>query len=185
MNDELLELLRDDMEKAVAAHKQKLAKVRTGRASLALLDGVRVDYYGTPTPLNQVASLAIPEPRVITISPWDKSAISPIEKALQKSGLGLNPSSDGKLVRLIIPELTGDRRKDLVKEVKKMAEEARVVLRGKRREYLEEVKDLLKKKEISEDDERRYQEQIQTITDDFVAKADEASNHKEKEIIET
>lgn len=182
--DEMIELLRDDMEAVVVSHKQRLAKMRTGRASLAMLDGIRVEYYGNPSPLNQVATMAIPEPRLITISPWDKSVIPAIEKALLKSDLGLNPSSDGKVVRLAIPELTGERRKDLVKQVKKMAEEARIALRSKRREYLEEAKRMQKDKEISEDDEHRIAGDIQAVTDEFVAKADEVSRQKEAEIQE-
>lgn len=185
MDEEMLELLRDEMAQVVQVHKKKLSKLRTGRASVAMLDGVRVDYYGSPTPLSQVATLAIPEPKLITISPWDKTVIPLIEKAILKSDLGLNPSSDGKLVRLAIPELNGDRRKDLVRQVRKMAEEARIGIRSKRREYLDEVKALEKAKEISEDDERRYGDKIQEITNEFIALADAATSSKEEEVMET
>ena len=185
MDDEILELLRDDMERVVESHQNKLKKTRTGRASAAMLDDVRVDYYGTMTPLKQVASLAIPEPRQITISPWDKGALPLIEKAILKSDLGLTPSNDGKMIRLNFPELTGERRKELVRQVKKMAEDARIGLRGKRREYIEEVKAMQKAKDISEDDERRYQTQIQGVTDEFVAKVESLTAAKEKEILET
>ena len=185
MDTEMLELLRDDMTGVVAAHRQRLGKMRTGRASLAMLEDIRVEYYGNASPLNQVATLAIPEPRLITISPWDKSIIPAIEKAIHMSGIGLNPSNDGKLVRLAVPELTGDRRKELVKQVKKMAEEARVALRNKRREYIDEAKRMEKDKEISEDDGRKIHAEILTITDSFVGQADAASNAKEAEILET
>ena len=185
MDEDFFELLREEMDSVVQSHQQKLAKMRTGRAALAMLDGIKVEYYGSPTALNQVATLAIPEPRMISISPWDKSVIPLIEKALLKSDLGLNPSSDGALIRLHIPELTGDRRKELVRQVKKMAEDARIGIRAKRRTYLEEVKQMAKDKEISEDEERRYQTEIQTVTDGFVASADKASAAKQKEIQET
>lgn len=183
MDDKLLTALKDDLSKALTAYKGKLGQVRTGRASAAMLDGVRVEQYGSFAPVSQVATVAVPEPRLITISPWDKTLIPQIEKAIIKSDLGLAPSSDGKVIRLSLPELTMDRRKELVKQLKKLQEEARVVVRGFRRDYLEKVKAKVKSKEISEDDERRYNDKIQTTTDEFVAKVDEATTAKEKEIM--
>jgi ribosome recycling factor len=161
-----------------------MASIRTGRASLSLLDNIRVDYYGTPTPLNQVANLHVPEPAMITIQPWDASQIGPIERAIRVSDLGLNPSNDGKIVRLPIPPLTEDRRKDLVKRLHGVAEHHRVSVRNIRRDANEAVKKLLKDKKISEDDEKRAHEEIQKVTDAYMGKIDAASKGKEKEILE-
>jgi ribosome recycling factor len=172
------------MERSIEAFRKELGKVRTGRASFSLLDGVKVDYYGTPTPLQQVGTLSVPESRLITITPWDTKMIGPIEKAIQGSGLGLNPASDGKMVRIPIPPLTEERRKELAKMVRKMAEDARVAVRNVRREAIEKLKDREKKKEISEDLVKRGQERIQKETDAHVKKIDEILKSKEQEILE-
>ena len=172
------------MERSIEAYRKELGKVRTGRASFSLLDGVKVDYYGTPTPLQQVGTLSVPESRMITVTPWDTKMIGPIEKAIQGSGLGLNPSSDGKMVRIPIPPLTEERRKELAKMVRKMGEDARVAVRNVRREAIEKLKDREKKKEISEDVVKRGQERIQKETDAHVKKIDEILKSKEQEILE-
>jgi ribosome recycling factor len=172
------------MERSIEAFRKELGKVRTGRASFSLLDGVKVDYYGTPTPLQQVGTLSVPESRLITVTPWDTKMIGPIEKAIQGSGLGLNPSSDGKTVRIPIPPLTEERRRELAKVVRKMGEDARVAVRNVRREAIEKLKDREKKKEISEDLVKRGQERIQKETDAHVKKIDEILKSKEQEILE-
>ena len=172
------------MERSIEAFRKELGKVRTGRASFSLLDGIKVDYYGTPTPLQQVGTLSVPESRLITVTPWDTKMIGPIEKAIQGSGLGLNPSSDGKTVRIPIPPLTEERRRELAKVVRKMAEDARVAVRNVRREAIEKLKDQEKKKEISEDVVKRGQERIQKGTDAHVKKIDEILKSKEQEILE-
>ncbi len=172
------------MERSIEAFRKELGKVRTGRASFSLLDGVKVDYYGTPTPLQQVGTLSVPESRLITVTPWDTKMIGPIEKAIQGSGLGLNPSSDGKTVRIPIPPLTEERRRELAKVVRKMGEDARVAVRNIRREAIEKLKDREKKKEISEDVVKRGQERIQKETDAHVKKIDEILKSKEQEILE-
>ncbi len=172
------------MAKALESFKRDLAKVRTGRASLSLLDDIRVDYYGTPTPLNQVGALAVPEPRLITIQPWEKNLIGEIEKAILKSDLGLNPSSDGQLIRLIFPPLTEERRKEMVKLVKRMGEDAKVAVRNTRREANDSLKKLEKDKEISEDELKRGEKEIQDLTDDFVARIDKVISEKEKDLME-
>jgi len=172
------------MERSIEALRKELGKVRTGRASFSLLDGVKVDYYGTPTPLQQVGTLSVPESRLITVTPWDTKMIGPIEKAIQGSGLGLNPSNDGKMVRIPIPPLTEERRRELAKVVRKMGEDARVAVRNVRREAIEKLKDREKKKEISEDVVKRGQERIQKETDAHVKKIDEILKSKEQEILE-
>ena len=172
------------MERSIEAFRKELGKVRTGRASFSLLDGVKVDYYGTPTPLQQVGTLSVPESRLITVTPWDTKMIGPIEKAIQGSGLGLNPSSDGKTVRIPIPPLTEERRRELAKVVRKMGEDARVSVRNVRREAIEKLKEREKKKEISEDVVKRGQERIQKETDAHVKKIDEILKSKEQEILE-
>jgi ribosome recycling factor len=180
-------LLKDTstrMERSIEAFRKELGKVRTGRASFSLLDGVKVDYYGTPTPLQQVGTLSVPESRLITVTPWDTKMIGPIEKAIQGSGLGLNPSNDGKMVRIPIPPLTEERRRELAKVVRKMGEDARVAVRNVRREAIEKLKDREKKKEISEDVVKRGQERIQKETDAHVKKIDEILKSKEQEILE-
>jgi ribosome recycling factor len=172
------------MERSIDAFRKELGKVRTGRASFSLLDGVKVDYYGTPTPLAQVGTLSVPESRLITVTPWDTKMIGPIEKAIQAGGLGLNPSSDGKTVRIPIPPLTEERRRELAKVVRKMGEDARVAVRNVRREAIEKLKDREKKKEISEDVVKRGQERIQKETDAHVKKIDDILKSKEQEILE-
>jgi len=172
------------MARSIEAFKKDLGKIRTGRASFSLLDGIKVDYYGTPTPLPQVGTLSVPESRMITVTPWDAKMVGPIEKAIQACGLGLNPSNDGKMVRIPIPPLTEERRKDLVKVVKKMAEDARISVRNIRRESLEKVKEREKKKEISEDEMKRWQDRVQKETDSYVKKIDEILKAKEQEIME-
>lgn len=182
--DDLLKDASVKMTRSIEAFKKELGKVRTGRASFSLVDGIKVDYYGTPTPLQQVGTLSVPESRLITVTPWDAKMIGPIEKAIQASGLGLNPASDGKVVRIPIPPLTEERRKELVKLVKKMAEEARVAVRNVRREAIERVKEKEKKKDISEDEMKRGQERAQKETDAFIKKIDEILKVKEQEIME-
>jgi ribosome recycling factor len=172
------------MVKALESFKRDLSKVRTGRASLSLLDDVRVDYYGTPTPLNQVGALAVPEPRLITIQPWEKNLVGEIEKAILKADLGLNPSSDGQLIRLAFPPLTEERRKEMVKQVKRMGEDARVSVRSARREANDALKKLEKDKEITEDDLKRGEKEIQEITDDYVTRVDQVIVEKEKDLME-
>src|SRR3954452_11245445 len=176
--------LKTRMEKALSDMQHDMAAIRTGRASLAILDHIRVDYYGTPTPLNQLANLHVPEPSLITIQPWDVSQIGPIEKAIRSSDLGLNPANDGKLIRLPIPPLTEERRKDLVKRLHHVAEDHRVAVRNIRRDGNEAVKKLLKDKKISEDEEKRAHDEIQKLTDSFMEKIDTAVKTKEKEILE-
>ncbi|MFP4030510.1 MAG: ribosome recycling factor [Desulfococcaceae bacterium] len=184
MLSETYEETRDRMEKSIESLKKELKRVRTGRASLSLLDGIKVDYYGAQTPLNQMASLSVPESRLIAIQPWDVSVIKEIEKAILKSDLGLTPSSDGKLIRIAIPPLTEERRKELVKVVNKIAEEYKVAIRNIRRDGNEMVKELKKESEISEDDAFKAQDEIQKITDEYIGKIDEVQAAKEKEILE-
>jgi ribosome recycling factor len=184
MVNDVIKELQANLEKGIEALKKDLGKVRTGRANVSILDGIRVDYYGTPTPLNQVASLNVPDPRLITIKPWEKSLIPEIEKTIRSAQLGLNPSSDGEIVRLPMPPLTEERRKELVKVVKKMAEEAKVALRGARRESNEMLKAFQKDKEITEDEEKQGLKKVQDATDAGVAKIDDIVAKKEKEILE-
>jgi ribosome recycling factor len=172
------------MGKSVDDLKREFKKVRTGRASLSILDGIRVNYYGTPTPLNQMATLAVPESRLITIQPWDVSGIKEIEKAILKSDLGLTPSSDGKIVRIAIPPLTEERRKELVRVINKMSEEHKVAVRNIRRDSNEMLKDLKKEGDISEDEAFKAQDQVQKITDDHINLIDQITKEKEKEILE-
>src|SRR5512138_2843047 len=184
MKDKIFKELKDNMDKDLQALEKSFGRVRTGRASLSLLDGIRVDYYGTATPLNQVASLSIPESRIIVISPWDSSVLGAIEKAIQKSDLGLMPNNDGKLIRLAIPALTEERRRELVKIVRKMAEECKVKQRNSRRDANEQLKALKKDNEISEDELYGFQENVQKITDRAIEKTDAILAAKEKEIME-
>src|SRR5689334_1605076 len=167
--------LKSRMEKAVSDLQHEMASIRTGRASLGILDHIRVDYYGTPTPLNQLANLHVPEPSLITIQPWDMSQIGPIEKAIRASDLGLNPANDGKVIRLPIPPLTEERRKELVKRLHNVAEHHRVSVRNIRRNGNEAVKKLLKDKKITEDEEKRAHDGIQKMTDTYMQKIDQAS----------
>lgn len=184
MVQEIYQEMEYKMERSLAALHKELSRIRTGRASLALLDGITIDYYGTPTPLNQVATLAVPESRLMTIQPWDTSQIGVIEKAIQRSELGLTPVNDGKMIRLAIPPLTEERRKELVKQVRKIGEETKIALRNVRREGNESLKAREKAKDISEDDCRRGQDQVQKITDRFIAKVDETLSAKEHEVME-
>lgn len=175
---------RNRMTKALEDCRRELAAVRTGRASLGLLDHLRVEYYGTPTPLNQVATLGVPEPNLLTVQPWDPALLAVIDKVIRSSDLGLNPVSDGKILRVPIPPLTEERRKELVKHLHKVLENHRTAVRNIRRDGNEELKKLLKDKKISEDDERRALEEIQKMTDDFAAKLEEQGKAKEHEILE-
>jgi ribosome recycling factor len=175
---------RNRMEKALSDLQHDMAAVRTGRASVSLLDNVRADYYGTPTPLNQLATLHVPEPSLITLQPWDASQIAAIEKAIRSADLGLNPSNDGKLIRVPIPPLTEERRRELAKKISHIAEDHRVAMRNIRRDANENVKKLLKDKTISEDDDRRAHEEIQKLTDGSIQKLDQAAKAKEKEVME-
>ncbi len=172
------------MNKAIEALRKEFASIRTGRASLALLDGITVDYYGTQTPLQQLASLSIPDSRQIAIQPWEQRIISEIDRAILKSDLGLTPVNDGKIIRINIPELTEERRKQLVKLVKKKAEEAKIAVRNIRRDSNDELKKKEKKDHISEDEVKKSHDEIQKITDLFINKVDEIMEHKEKEIME-
>jgi ribosome recycling factor len=184
MIEDTLQETRERMGKTITDLEKELKRVRTGRASLSLLDGIRVDYYGTQTPLNQMASLSVPESRLIVIQPWDVSAIKEIEKAILKSDLGLTPSSDGKLIRIAIPPLTEERRKELVKVVSKICEEHKIAARNIRRDANDLLKGFKKDGDISEDDAFKAQDSVQKITDDFIAKIDEIYKEKEKEILE-
>jgi ribosome recycling factor len=175
---------RSRMEKVLSDLQHAMGAIRTGRASVNLLDGVKVDYYGTPTPVNQVGTLHVPEPFMITIQPWDSSLIGPIEKAIRNSDLGLNPGNDGKLIRVPIPQLTEERRKEFVKKLHHVAEDHRVSLRNARRDANEQVKKLVKDKLISEDEDRRSHEEIQKMTDSYIQKLDAAAKAKEKDILE-
>jgi len=172
------------MEKAVNDLQHDMASIRTGRASISILDHIKVDYYGTPTPLNQLGNLHVPEPALITVQPWDVSQIVAIEKAIRAGNLGLNPSNDGKLIRIPIPPLTEERRKELVKQLHGVAENHRVAVRNIRRDGNESVKKLLKDKAITEDDDRRAHDEIQKMTDSYMGKLDQAAKGKEKEILE-
>src|SRR5215813_68550 len=176
--------LKTRMDKAISDLQHDMAGIRTGRASLGILDHIRVDYYGTPTPLNQVANLHVPEPSLITIQPWDVSQIGPIEKAIRTSDLGLNPSNDGKIIRLPIPPLTEERRKELVKKLHAAAEHHRVSVRNIRRDGNEAVKKLLKDKKVTEDEDKRAHDEIQKVTDGYMQKIEAAVKAKEKEILE-
>jgi ribosome recycling factor len=175
---------RARMDKAVSDLQHAMSQVRTGRASVSLLDNVRADYYGTPTPLNQLATLHVPEPAMITVQPWDVSQITIIEKAIRSADLGLNPSNDGKLIRVPIPPLNEERRRELAKKILHIAEDHRVSLRNIRRDANDGVKKLLKDKLISEDDERRAHDDVQRLTDGHIKKVDELAKAKEKELME-
>ncbi|MGA8018908.1 MAG: ribosome recycling factor [Desulfobacterales bacterium] len=184
MIEDIYQETRENMGKPVDDLKREFMRVRTGRASLSILDGIRVNYYGTPTPLNQMATLAVPESRLITIQPWDVSGIKEIEKAILKSDLGLTPSSDGKIVRIAIPPLTEERRKELVRVINKVSEEHKVAVRNIRRDANEMLKDLKKEGDISEDEAFKAQDQVQKITDDHINLVEQITKEKEKEILE-
>jgi ribosome recycling factor len=184
MLDDIYEDTKDRMKKALETLEREYKRVRTGRASVSLLDGIRANYYGTPTPLTQLATLTTPDPRTLMIQPWDQSGLGEVEKAILKSELGLTPMNDGKVIRISIPPLTEERRRDLVKMINKKAEEYKVIVRNIRRDSNELIKDLKKDKEISEDQQFRAQDEVQKITDDFIKKIDEIYSAKEKEILE-
>jgi ribosome recycling factor len=184
MEQELKRKTAERMSCTIEALKKEFSSVRTGRASLALLDGIMINYYDTQTPIQQLASLSIPESRQIAIQPWDQKIIPDIEKAIMKSDLGLTPMNDGKIIRINIPPLTEERRKQLVKAVKKKAEEAKISIRNIRRDANEELRKLEKEKHLSEDEVKKLQEETQKITDSYIAKVDEVLGHKEKEIME-
>ncbi len=181
---EVILIMSDKMGKSVESFKKELSKVRTGRASLSILDDISVDAYGSGMPLNQVCTLTIPESRLIAIQPWDPQMLPAIEKAILKSGVGLTPASDGKIIRLNIPQLTEERRKELVKSVKKTAEEFRVAVRNIRREAIDTLKKQKKDKEISEDEMFKFQDEAQVETDIYVKKIDNITGSKEKEVME-
>jgi ribosome recycling factor len=175
--------LKTRMEKAVEDFRKEMASVRTGRASVHMLDGITVDYYGTQTPLNQMGNVSAPEPQIITVQPWDVSQLGAIEKAIRSSDLGLNPMNDGKLIRVPIPVLTEERRKDLVKHLHKVLEEHRTAIRNIRRDGNDGIKKAMKDKKITEDEERRALEELQKLTDDEIKKMEEMSKGKEKEVM--
>ena len=174
----------EGMKKAVDSFKRDLQKIRTGRANTSMLDGIKVDYYGTPTPVNQVATVQVVDARLITVKPWEKNMIQVIDKAIRASDLGINPVADNELVRLPIPPLTQDRRRDLAKSVNKQTEEARVAVRGSRRDAMEMVKEAEKGKEITEDERKTGEKRIQELTDKYIAMIDDIAKAKEKEIME-
>jgi len=182
--EELFQDAQKRMTGAVSAMKDEFAGVRTGRANPALLERVQVDYYGTPTPVNQLATISVPEPRLLVIQPWDKSAIKNIEKAILQSELGFNPTNDGNVIRVVVPQLTEERRKELVRLVRKMAEEHRVAVRNIRRDLIEEIKALEKEGEVSEDESRRAQSRAQELTDKYIGEIDRLLEQKESEIME-
>ena len=175
--------IEEKMKKSLNVLNEQLASIRAGRANPKILDKVMVEYYGTPTPINQVANIMVPEARMITIQPWDASLLKEIEKEIQKADIGINPNNDGKMIRLVFPELTEERRKELAKEIKKIAEDAKVVIRNIRRDGIDEFKTKQKNNEITEDDLRGAEEQIQKLTDKYIASIDSASGDKEKEIM--
>lgn len=183
-HDEVVKQLNDSIKRTIDALKQQMTKIRTGRANAAMLDGVRVDYYGTPTPLAQCAAIAVPEPRLITIKPWDKSILKDIEKAIQQANLGLNPQNDGEVIRLPIPPLTEQRRKEIAKQVRATGEEHKVAIRNERRDANEKLKTLLKDKVITEDDNKRSQEKVQKETDGGITQVEDVVAKKEREVLE-
>ncbi len=184
MIEDVFEETKERMGKSIDALKIELKRIRTGRASLSLLDGIRVDYYGTQTPLKQMASLSVPESRLITIQPWDTSVIKEVEKAILKSDLGLTPSSDGKIIRITIPPLTEERRKELVKLISNICEEYKIGIRNIRRDSNDLLKSLKKDGDISEDDAFKAQEEIQKITNEYINQIEKIYQEKEKEILE-
>lgn len=184
MPKSVLDDMKTHMEKTLGVLKNEFQKIRTGRASTGILDSVKVDYYGNPSTLSQIATLAVPEPRTITISPWESKMIGPIEKAIMNSNIGLTPSNDGKLIRLNLPPLTEERRKEIVKDLKKKAEEDKIAIRNIRRDAMDKMKKLEKDKAITEDELKKYEKDIQDATKAFEAKVDEAVAHKEKEVME-
>ena len=183
MYKEAIKTAGEKMDKTIAGIRKDLSTLRAGRANPQILDKITVDYYGTPTPLSQVGNISSPEPRMLQIAPWEPSMITPIEKAIQKSDLGINPSNDGKIIRLVVPELNEERRKELAKVVRKGAEEAKVAVRAIRRDAMETFKKMKKDSEITEDDQRKAEEKLQKQTDDFIKEVDKVAADKEKEIM--
>jgi ribosome recycling factor len=184
MTKEIITHMKNHMDKTVEALRRDYQKIRTGRAHLGLLDDIRIDYYGTPSPLSQVATLSVPEPRTINLQPWETKMIPVIEKAIMNANLGITPANDGKVIRLNLPALTEERRKDIVKQLKKMAEEAKVAARNIRRDAIDELKKQEKNKQISEDDLKRAEKEVQDVTNSYVAKIEDVLAHKEKEVME-
>jgi ribosome recycling factor len=184
MPKQVIDKAKDRMTKAVQAYTRELASIRAGRASASLLDRITVEYYGAPTPVNQLAGISVPEARLLVIQPYDKSILGEIEKAIMKSDLGINPTNDGSIIRLAIPQLTEERRRELAKQVKKESEEAKVGIRNIRRDGNDELKKLEKNGEITEDALRGYSEDIQKLTDEFINKIDQITKDKEKELLE-
>ena len=183
MTKQVLDTMVEKMNKSVAVYRKELASMRAGRANPQLLDRILVDYYGSPTPINQLGNIAAPEPRMLTISLWDTKALPLVEKAIQKSDLGLNPSNDGKVIRLIFPELNEERRKELTKVARKSAEEAKVAVRAIRRDAIEKLKEMKKAGDITEDDLKQAEKKIQDLTDKYVKNAEDCAQKKEKEIM--
>jgi ribosome recycling factor len=184
MIDDILSETSRKMGKAIDAMKRELATIRAGRATPAIVDHIKVDYYGVPTPLNQIATISVPEARLLLIQPWDRQALSSMEKAILKSDLGLNPSNDGNMIRLRIPQLTEERRRELIRVVRKRVEEGRVALRNVRRSALEEIRELERKKDISQDEQKRAQGRLQELTDSFIEEVDKVGSDKEAELLE-
>lgn len=184
MTKQVLEQTTEKMNKTIAAFTRELSSIRAGRANASLLDRISVEYYGAPTPINQLAGVSVPEARLLVIAPYDKTILGEIEKAIMKSDIGITPTNDGSVIRLMIPALTEERRKDLVKQVKKEAEDAKIAVRNVRRDANDDLKKLEKAGEITEDDLRGYGEDIQKLTDDFIVKVDQVTKEKEKEILE-
>jgi ribosome recycling factor len=184
MTKDVLDSMKKSMEKTVDSLRKEYQKVRTGRASTAILEDIKVMYYDTPTPINQVAQIAVPEARVITIQPWENKLIGAVEKAILNANIGLTPTNDGKLIRLSIPPLTEERRKEIVKQLKKMAEEGKIAIRNIRRDAIDSLKKLEKDKKISEDDLKRAEKDVQDVTNSFVSKVDDVFVAKEKEVME-
>jgi ribosome recycling factor len=180
---EVLDDLRKEMEKTASAFRRELARTRTGRASTALLEGIQAEYYGVKTPLIQLATLSAPEPRLLVVQPFDKAALVAIEKAIQQSDLGLNPMSDGKILRIPIPELTAERRKEIVRHLHKVAEDFRVSVRAHRHDALELIKEMLKEKELAEDDSRRAREKVEAVTKEYLERVDKILKAKEEEVL--
>lgn len=184
MAKQVLEQAKERMTKSLSAFSRELASIRAGRANAALLDRIQVEYYGAPTPINQIAGISVPEARLLVIQPYDKSVLGDIEKAIMKSDLGITPTNDGSIIRIMVPALTEERRKELVKQVGKEAEHAKVAIRNVRRDANDDLKKLEKNGEITEDDLRGFGDDIQKMTDEFIAKVDKVSKEKEKEILE-
>jgi ribosome recycling factor len=182
--DDVLKTAEHKMTNTVEFLGRDLQSIRTGRATPMLLDRIQVDYYGSPTPINGVANISAPDPRMVLVQPWDRGMLGPIEKAIQKSDLGINPTNDGTVIRLVLPQLTQDRRKELVKQVHQRAEEARIAVRNCRRDALDHLRKVEKDGGISQEDERRAQEKLQKLTDGFIKRVDEVSKHKESEVLE-